>query len=147
MGLDFENRNRNCGRRFNMNNKQINILIIIGLIIMMFVYILGVHTKNIISYSNSEIKNPDENLNSNIKIETEIPDLTTLIDYDNIIVDNELTIEDIIMCDCGLTVIDYVALIDSCEDNNWYCYYICSDGDCYAITIKNESVDVCCQLN
>ena len=51
------------------------------------------------------------------------------------------------MNECGLAVIDYVALIDSYEDGNWYAYYIYSDGDCYVITLKNNHVDVCCQLN
>jgi UDP-glucose 6-dehydrogenase len=57
------------------------------------------------------------------------------------------SVEDIIMNECGLAVIDYIALVDSYEDGNWYAYYICSDGDCYAITLKNNHVDVCYQLN
>ena len=109
--------------------------------------------------SNSEMENsaeisdeiPSENLNLDFEIENEIwdcdSDLTTDSDDAIIIKEEEPTVEDIIMNECGLAVIDYIALVDSYEDGNWYCYYICADGDCYAITLKNNHVDVCCQLN
>lgn len=97
---------------------------------------------------------------SELEIESEIPneisesnsdydsdDLTNIEDCVIIIEEDEPTVEDIIMNECGLAVIDYVALVDSYEDGNWYAYYIYSDGDCYVITLKNNHVDVCCQLN
>lgn len=148
-----------------MNNNFKNLFIIITiLIIAILAYCVGICTKNVVAVSNSEIENstevsdeiPLENIEEDFKIENEIPisdvDLTTeeedvIIITENEAVENELTLEDIIMNECGLAVIDYVALIDSYEDGNWYAYYICADGDCYAITLKNNHVDVCCQLN
>lgn len=143
-----------------MNNNFRNLFIIVStLIVAIIAYSVGMYAKNVIVVSNSEMENsaeisdeiPSENLNSDFEIENEIwdcdSDLTTDSDDAIIIEEEEPTVEDIIMSECGLAVIDYIALVDSYEDGNWYCYYICADGDCYAITLKNNHVDVCCQLN
>ena len=143
-----------------MNNNFRNLFIIVStLIVAIIAYSVGMYAKNVIVVSNSEMENsaeisdeiPSENLNLDFEIENEIwdcdSDLTTDSDDAIIIKEEEPTVEDIIMNECGLAVIDYIALVDSYEDGNWYCYYICADGDCYAITLKNNHVDVCCQLN
>lgn len=143
-----------------MNNNFRNLFIIVStLIVAIIAYSVGMYAKNVIVVSNSEMENsaeisdeiPSENLNLDFEIENEIwdcdSDLTTDSDDAIIIEEEEPTVEDIIMNECGLAVIDYIALVDSYEDGNWYCYYICADGDCYAITLKNNHVDVCCQLN
>ena len=143
-----------------MNNNFRNLFIIVStLIVTIIAYSVGMYAKNVIVVSNSEMENsaeisdeiPSENLNLDFEIENEIwdcdSDLTTDNDDAIIIEEEEPTVEDIIMNECGLAVIDYIALVDSYEDGNWYCYYICADGDCYAITLKNNQVDVCCQLN
>lgn len=52
-----------------------------------------------------------------------------------------------ILSEREIDVIDYMALVDSYEKGKWYCYYICADGDCYTVTIKNEHVDMFVQLN
>ena len=143
-----------------MNNNFRNLFIIVStLIVAIIAYSVGMYAKNVIVVSNSEMENsaeisdeiPSENLNLDFEIENEIwdcdSDLTTDNDDAIIIEEEEPTVEDIIMNECGLAVIDYIALVDSYEDGNWYCYYICADGDCYAITLKNNHVDVCCQLN
>ena len=143
-----------------MNNNFRNLFIIVStLIVAIIAYSVGMYAKNVIVVSNSEMENsaeisdeiPSENLNLDFEIENEIwdcdSDLTTDNDDAIIIEEEEPTVEDIIMSECGLAVIDYIALVDSYEDGNWYCYYICADGDCYAITLKNNHVDVCCQLN
>lgn len=142
-----------------MNNKVINFVIIIVIIVVAALsYSLGIFAKNVIANSKSETA---EILSeSGLEIDSEIPneisesdfdydsdDLTNNEDCVIIIEENEPTVEDVIMNECGLVVIDYVALIDSYEDSNWYAYYIYSDGDCYVITLKNNHVDVCCQLN
>lgn len=144
-----------------MDNKVRNFVIIIVIIVTAALsYSLGIFAKNVIA--NSESETAEILSESGLEIESEIPneisesdfdydsdDLTNTEDYAIIIeeVETEPTVEDIIMNECGLAVIDYVALIDSYEDGNWYAYYICSDGDCYVITLKNNHVDVCCQLN
>lgn len=143
-----------------MNNNFHNLFIIVStLIVAIIAYSVGMYAKNVIVVSNSEMENsaeisdeiPSENLNLDFEIENEIWDCDSdlTIDSDNAIIieEEEPTVEDIIMNECGLAVIDYIALVDSYEDGNWYCYYICADGDCYAITFKNNHVDVCCQLN
>ena len=143
-----------------MNNNFRNLFIIVStLIVAIIAYSVGMYAKNVIVVSNSEMENsaeisdeiPSENLNLDFEIENEIwdcdSDLTTDNDDAIIIEEEEPTVEDIIMNECSLAVIDYIALVDSYEDGNWYCYYICADGDCYAITLKNNHVDVCCQLN
>ena len=147
-----------------MDNKVRNFVIIVVIIVVaILAYSVGIFAKNVIVNSKSEIAT--ESSESELEIESEIPnevlesesdydydDLTNTKDYAIIIgeveeTENELTVEDVIMNECGLAVIDYIALVDSYEDGNWYAYYICADGDCYAITLKNNHVDVCCQLN
>lgn len=147
-----------------MDNKVRNFVIIVVIIVVaILAYSVGIFAKNVIVNSESEIA--AESSESELKIESEIPnevlesesdydydDLTNTKDCAIIITEveeteNEPTVEDVIMNECGLVVIDYVALIDSYEDGNWYAYYIYSDGDCYVITLKNNHVDVCCQLN
>ena len=144
-----------------MDNKVRNFVIIVVIIVVaILAYSVGIFAKNVIVNSESEIA--AESSESELEIESEIPnevlesesdydydDLTDTNDYAIIIeeVEIEPTVEDVIMNECGLAVIDYIALVDSYEDGNWYAYYICADGDCYAITLKNNHVDVCCQLN
>ena len=147
-----------------MDNKVRNFVITVVIIVVaILAYSVGIFAKNVIVNSESEIA--AESSESELEIESEIPnevlesesdydydDLTNTKDYAIIIgeveeTENELTVEDVIMNECGLAVIDYIALVDSYEDGNWYAYYICADGDCYAITLKNNHVDVCCQLN
>ena len=142
-----------------MDNKVRNFVIIIVIIVVaILAYSVGIFAKNVIA--NSESETAEILSESGLEIESEIPNeiLESDFDYDSdnltniedcviIIEENEPTVEDIIMNECGLAVIDYVALIDSYEDGNWYAYYIYSDGDCYVITLKNNHVDVCCQLN
>jgi hypothetical protein len=149
-----------------MNNHVRNIVIIIVILVTAIIaYSVGMYAKNaVVMVSNAEVENsaevsdeiPIENSEENSEIENEIPisdaDLTdeakdVIIITENEAVETEPTVEDIIMNECGLAVIDYIALVDSYEDGRWYCYYICADGDCYAITLKNNHVDVCCQLN
>lgn len=147
-----------------MDNKVRNFVIIVVIIVVaILAYSVGIFAKNVIANSESEIA--AELSESELEIESEIPnevlesesdynydDLTNTDDRAIIIaeveeVTNEPTVEDVIINECGLAVIDYIALIDNYEDGNWYAYYICADGDCYAITLKNNHVDVCCQLN
>ena len=144
-----------------MDNKVRNFVIIIAIIVVaILAYSVGIFAKNVIA--NSESETAEILSESGLEIESEIPNevLESDFDYDSddltdtedcaIIIEEveaEPTVEDIIMNECSLAVIDYVALIDSYEDGNWYAYYICSDGDCYVITLKNNHVDVCCQLN
>lgn len=142
-----------------MDNKVRDFVIIIVIIVVaILAYSVGIFTKNVIA--NSESETAEILSESELEIESEIPneisesdfdydsdDLTNIEDCVIIIEENEPTVEDVIMNECGLAVIDYVALIDSYEDGNWYAYYIYSDGDCYVITLKNNHVDVCCQLN
>ena len=142
-----------------MNNKVRNFVIIIVIIVVaILAYSVGIFAKNVIA--NSESETAEMLSESGLEIESEIPNeiLESDFDYDSddltnnedcviIIEENEPTVKDAIMNECGLAVIDYVALIDSYEDGNWYAYYIYSDGDCYVITLKNNHVDVCCQLN
>ena len=142
-----------------MDNKVRNFVIIIVIIVVaILAYSVGIFAKNVIA--NSESETAEILSESELEIESEIPneisesnsdydsdDLTNIEDCVIIIEEDEPTVEDIIMNECGLAVIDYVALIDSYEDGNWYAYYIYSDGDCYVITLKNNHVDVCCQLN
>lgn len=142
-----------------MNNKVRNFVIIVVIIVVaILAYSVGIFAKNVIA--NSESETAEMLSESGLEIESEIPneisesdfdydsdDLTSKDDCVIIIEENEPTVEDVIMNECGLAVIDYVALIDSYEDGNWYAYYIYSDGDCYVITLKNNHVDVCCQLN
>lgn len=147
-----------------MDNKVRNFVIIVVIIVVaILAYSVGIFAKNVIVNSESEIA--AESSESELEIESEIPnevlESESDYDYDNLTntedcaiiiteveeIENEPTVEDVIMNECGLAVIDYIALVDSYEDGNWYAYYICADGDCYAITLKNNHVDVCCQLN
>lgn len=142
-----------------MDNKVRNFVIIIVIIVVaILAYSVGIFAKNVIA--NSESETAEILSESGLEIDSEIPneisesdfdydsdDLTNNEDCVIIIEENEPTVEDVIMNECSLAVIDYVALIDSYEDGNWYAYYIYSDGDCYVITLKNNHVDVCCQLN
>ena len=142
-----------------MDNKVRNFVIIVVIIVVaILAYSVGIFAKNVIA--NSESETAEMLSESGLEIESEIPneisesdfnydydDLTNTEDCAIIIEESEPTVEDVIMNECGLAVIDYVALIDSYEDGNWYAYYIYSDGDCYVITLKNNHVDVCCQLN
>lgn len=144
-----------------MDNKVRNFVIIIAIIVVaILAYSVGIFAKNVIA--NSESETAEILSESGLEIDSEIPneisesdfdydsnDLTDTEDCAIIIeeIEAEPTVEDIIMNECGFAVIDYVALIDSYEDGNWYAYYIYSDGDCYVITLKNNHVDVCCQLN
>ena len=97
-----------------------------------------------------EFRNSFSNSNSETKICDEIPsksfdnseDLTTEEDCAIVLSD-----EEIIMAECNLAVIDEITLIDSYDEGNWYCYYLFSDGDVYVVTLKNNSVDICVQLN
>lgn len=147
-----------------MNNNFRNLFIIITmLIIAILAYCVGIYAKNVVAISNSEIENsaevsdeiPSENVEEDFEIENEIPisdsDLTTEAEDAIIITEDEAveepTVEDIIMNECKFTTIDYIALIDSFEEGNWYAYYICTEGDCYVITLKGNCVDVCCMLN
>ena len=54
---------------------------------------------------------------------------------------------DILIDECPFVVIDEIYEIDSYEEGNWYCYYLFADGDVYVVTLKNNHVDVCVQLN
>lgn len=143
-----------------MNNNFRNLFIIIAILITAIIaYSVGMYAKNVVVVSNSEIENsaeisediPIENSNEDFEIENEIPisDINLTMDNDDVIIieESEPMVEDIIMNECGLATVDYIALVDSYEDGNWYCYYICADGDCYCITLKNNHVDICCQLN
>lgn len=147
-----------------MNNNFKNLFIIITIVIMIILaYCIGIYAKNVVAVSNSEIKNstevsdeiPFENSEEDFEIENEISisdsDLTNETEDVIIIKENEAveepTVEDIIMNECKFETIDYIALIDSFEEGNWYAYYICAEGDCYVITLKGNCVDVCCMLN
>lgn len=37
-------------------------------------------------------------------------------------------------------IVDDYKLIDSYTKNNWYCYYVWNNGDCYVVTIKDDNV-------
>lgn len=47
----------------------------------------------------------------------------------------------------GYTEIDEVDCIDRYDEGKWYAYYVCCGGDNWVITIKDNAVDVCVQLN
>lgn len=49
----------------------------------------------------------------------------------------ETLLQEVTMCKC----------IDDYEDGNWFAYYVYADGDCYVITLKNNVIDKCVQLN
>lgn len=79
----------------------------------------------------------NENFDSDFECTYPKPDY----DFDN------MSDEQIILSEREVDCIDYLALIDSYEAGNWYCYYLYADGDCYVATIKNGHVDMFVQLN
>lgn len=154
-----------------INLKKV-IIIMICVIVLEVVYLIGFYTPNKIVYGNSEDEIcgeiPTEISASDSDLENENPicdvDLTTEDDYAIIItendfaennfseeeieiIDSEPTLEDILINECPFVVIDELYEIDSYEEGNWYCYYIYADGDIYVVTLKNDHVDVCVQLN
>lgn len=157
-----------------INLKKV-ITIMICIIVLEVVYLIGFYTPNKIVYGNSEDEIcgeiPTEISASDSNLENENPicdaDLTTEDDCAIIITENdfaennfseeetveevevveELTLEDILINECPFVVIDEIYEIDSYEEGNWYCYYIYADGDIYVVTLKNDHVDVCVQLN
>ena len=151
--------------------KVISIMILI--IAFEVVYLIGFYMPNKVAYGNSEEEIATENLisedemeieNEDLISENEIAecDLTDNEDYDIIIADDESdvndedvveiedsepTLEDILIDECPFYVIDEIYEIDSYEEGNWYCYYLFADGDVYVVTLKNNHVDICVQLN
>ncbi len=90
--------------------------------------------------STEEIQDDEkENENSDSDFEYTYPKPD--YDFDN------MSDEQIILSEREVDCIDYLALIDSYEAGNWYCYYLYADGDCYVATIKNGHVDMFVQLN
>lgn len=55
--------------------------------------------------------------------------------------------ERVILEDTNIPEIDYLNIIDKYEEGNWFAYYVVGAGDCWVVTIKNCSVDICVQLN
>lgn len=159
-----------------INLKKV-ITIMICVIVLEVVYLIGFYTPNKIAYGNSEDEIcgeiPTEISVSDSDLENENPicdaDLTTeddcaiiitendfaennfseeeIVEEEIEIVDSEPTLEDILINECPFVVIDELYEIDSYEEGNWYCYYIYADGDIYVVTLKNDHVDVCVQLN
>lgn len=143
------------------NAKRVLTIGIIGIIICV-AYLCGFYAENKISFSNSEneISAEDCDLTEEVAddtiiVEEEIAesDLFEQIEDENQIENSKSVSEnkpkthvEIMAEECGL-IIDEVNLIDSYEDGNWYAYYVYADGDVYVITLKNNAVDVCCQLN
>lgn len=147
--------------------KRIIIVGIIGILIMLG-YLCGFWAENKISFSNSEneISAEEDNLTEEIvddtiiveeeiaePIEDEICSNKFESENENPISDSdedsetegkthreiieETLIQEVNVCKC----------IDAYEEGNWFCYYVYADGDIYVITLKNDRVDVCCQLN
>lgn len=152
------------------------ITIMICIIVLEVVYLIGFYTPNKVAYGNSEneiaegVPNCElelESKNENLISESEIAeeDLTETSNDDIIIIEDEPTkeevieeevveviekeptLEDILIEECPFYVIDEIYEIDSYEEGNWYCYYIYADGDIYVVTLKNDHVDICVQLN
>lgn len=81
------------------------------------------------------------------EVEEELPEEPEEVEViEEVEEEQPITTEDIIARDTGL-IVDYIAVIDSYPEGEWYAYYIHADGDCYALTIKRGSVDVCAILN
>lgn len=147
--------------------KRIIIVGIMGILIMLG-YLCGFWAENKISFSNSEneISAEEDNLTEEIvddtiimeeeiaePIEDEICLNKSESENENPISDSdedsktegrthreiieENLIQEVNVCKC----------IDAYEEGNWFCYYVYADGDIYVITLKNDRVDVCCQLN
>lgn len=151
---------------------KINLKKVIGIMILIIafevVYLIGFYMPNKISYGNSEneiaeeipiceseLESEIENLISESEIAEE--DLTETSNDDIIIIEDEPieeevieeepTLEDILIEECPFCVIDEIYEIDSYAEGNWYCYYLFCDGDVYVVTLKNNHVDICVQLN
>lgn len=147
--------------------KRIIIVGIMGILIMLG-YLCGFWAENKISFSNSEneISAEEDNLTEEMvddtiimeeeiaePIEDEICSNKSESENENPISDSdedsetegrthreiieETLIQEVNVCKC----------IDAYEEGNWFCYYVYADGDIYVITLKNDRVDVCCQLN
>lgn len=155
-----------------INLKKV-ITIMVCVVVLEVVYLIGFYTPNKVAYGNSEIEisaeNPTQNLESDLNFENEFldcdTDLTIEDDCAIIIADDESdveepieeeiveieyeepTLEDILIDECPFVVIDEIYEIDSYEEGNWYCYYLFADGDVYVVTLKNNHVDICVQLN
>ena len=155
-----------------INLKKV-ITIMVCVVVLEVVYLIGFYTPNKVAYGNSEIEisaeNPTQNLESDLNFENEFldcdTDLTIEDDCAIIIADDESdveepieeeiveieyeepTLEDILIDECPFMVIDEIYEIDSYEEGNWYCYYLFADGDVYVVTLKNNHVDICVQLN
>ena len=154
--------------------KVIGIMVLI--IAFEVVYLIGFYMPNKVVYGNSEeeiaeeipiceseLESENENLISESEIAeedlTEIPNDDIIIIEDESIeeevveeevievIEKEPTLEDILIDECPFVVIDEIYEIDSYEEGNWYCYYLFADGDVYVVTLKNNHVDVCVQLN
>ena len=155
---------------------KINMKKVIGIMVLIIafevVYLIGFYMPNKVVYGNSEEEITAEISNSESEIESEIEDIIPnseiatddLTDSEEdviIIVDNEdveddedveevytePTLEDILIEECPFCVIDEIYEIDSYAEGNWYCYYLFADGDVYVVTLKNNHVDICVQLN
>ena len=155
-----------------INLKKV-ITIMVCVVVLEIVYLIGFYTPNKIVYGNSETEisaeNPSQNLESDLNFENEFLDCDTNLTIEDdcaiIIADDESdveepieeeiveieyeepTLEDILIDECPFMVIDEIYEIDSYEEGNWYCYYLFADGDVYVVTLKNNHVDVCVQLN
>lgn len=156
---------------------KINLKKVIGIMVLIIafevVYLIGFYMPNKISYGNSEneiaeeipiCESESESEIENLISESEITeeDLTEILNDDIIIIEDEPieeevieeeviekepTLEDILIEECPFCVIDEIYEIDSYAEGNWYCYYLFADGDVYVVTLKNNHVDICVQLN
>ena len=154
--------------------KVIGIMILI--IAFEVVYLIGFYMPNKVVYGNSEDEIAEEIPICESELESEIEnliseselaeeDLTKIPNDDIIIIEDEPieeevieeevveviekepTLEDILIEECPFCVIDEIYEIDSYAEGNWYCYYLFADGDVYVVTLKNNHVDICVQLN
>ena len=149
---------------------KINLKKVIGIMVLIIafevVYLIGFYMPNKVVYGNSEeeiaeeipiCKSESESEIENLISESEIAeeDLTEIPNDDIIIIEEEVieviekepTLEDILIEECPFCVIDEIYEIDSYAEGNWYCYYLFADGDVYVVTLKNNHVDICVQLN
>lgn len=157
------------------NAKRIIVIGIIGVIICV-AYLCGFWAENKISFSNSENEISAE-ISDEIVDEISDEDLTEEMVDDTIImeeeiaepnedaicsneseieIENEISDDDFdtegrthreIIEETLLQEVNMCKMIDSYEEGNWFAYYVYADGDVYVITLKNNAVDVCCQLN
>lgn len=150
-----------------MNINFIKRIIVIGIIgiIICVAYLCGFYAENKISFSNSEseiaVEEVDltkESVDDIIMVE-EIAEQST-DNESKIEIENENSDDDFdddfdiegrthreIIEESLLQEVNRCEMIDSYEDNNWFAYYVYADGDVYVITIKNNVIDICCQLN